>query len=293
MLTSAEVPPALVPAVELLTALVSHPGEALPDALSLACVRVVTWALEQGATATALAFAQAASMVLPEHGRAALEVGRIAFLRGDRARAETWLRRPIGLARTEGDGRAYALAYAELGDLYAVFGDEDRARSAYVRSLHTARRFGAYPVRGRALHGTGRLELRAGRYAEAERLFRRAAKPLADDELRAPALAHDLAEVAVRQHRHVDAAPSLERLLIGRTEPTARLRTMALLALCAAHAQDLTALGELWGRGLAPGGQCCGKRGQRRRADRPFTGGSTGWQPPPVQVSRRASAPLC
>lgn len=248
ILALTEVPPALVPAVALLTALVSHPGEALPDALSLACARVANWALEQSATATALAFAQAASMVLPKHGRPALEVGRIAFLRGDRARAETWLRRAIGLARTEGDGRTYALACAELGDLYAVHGDADRARSAYVRALRTARRFGAYPVRGRALHGIGRLELRAGRLAEAGRLFWRAAKPLTDDVLRAPALAHDLAEVAVRLGRYADAAPSLRELLVSRAEPTARVRTLALLALCAAHARQLPALSELWGQ---------------------------------------------
>lgn len=248
ILALTEVPPALGPAVELLTALVSHPGEALPDALSLACARVATWALKQSATATALAFAQAASTVQPQQGRAAIEVGRIASLRGDRARAETWLRRAIGLARTEGDGRAYALACAELGDLYAVLGDADRARSAYVRALRTARRFGAYPVRGRALHGAGRLELRARRLVEAERLFWRAAKPLADDELRAPALAHDVAEVAVRQGRYADAAPSLRELLISRPEPTARLRTLALLTLCAAHARQLPALSELWGQ---------------------------------------------
>jgi tetratricopeptide (TPR) repeat protein len=251
LLDSAEVPQELDAALGVLTGLVSFPGEASADAVTLACGRVARWAEVRGALATALAFAQAAYFVLPTQARLAYEAGRLAALRGDRVRADTWFRRTIGLARQEGDWNAFASAYAELGDLYAEEGDEPRARKAFVRAFRTARRQGIYPARGRALYGLGRLEYQAKRYAEAERLLRLAWRPLGNGHPLRPKVAYAVAELALRQGRHAEAHSALRRLVIACDSVADRLRMKALLALCASYAGDFAALGEWWAQAWA------------------------------------------
>jgi tetratricopeptide (TPR) repeat protein len=246
LLRAAKPPPPLAPALDVLAGLVAYPVEASADAVSLACERVARWAEARQAHSTALAFAQAAALALPESSRAAVEVGRLAAIAGDKPRAESWFRRAVALARREENRSTYALAWVELGDLYAGTGLERRARWAYTRAFRMARRTSVYTVRGRALWGVARLEMRAGRYAEAERALWKARRAFLEGDSLHAAFTHDRAEVAVWQGRGAEAAPMLRRLLIGREDPVDRLRTLALLALCAAQAGDTAAVGELW-----------------------------------------------
>jgi tetratricopeptide (TPR) repeat protein len=246
LLRAAQPPPPLGPALEVLARLLEGPAEVGADEVSLACERVARWAEARRARATALAFAQAAALTRPESGRVAVEVGRMAALAGDPTRAESWFRRAVALARREGDRSAYALAWVELGDLNAGLDLESRARRAYTRAFRMARRAGAYGARGRALWGAARLEMRAGRYPEAERALRRARSAFSEGHPLHAAFTHDLAEAATRQGRGAEAAPTLRGLLAGRDDPVDRLRTLALLALCAAQAGDTDGVSELW-----------------------------------------------
>jgi tetratricopeptide (TPR) repeat protein len=246
LLDAADAPRELAAALDVLAGLVAYPLEANAEAVSLACGRVARWAEQRKAHSTALAFGQGAALALPECSRAAVEVGRLAALRGDVPRAESWLRRAVGLARREPDRTTYALAWTELGDLFAGLHRDVRARRAYARAIRMARRAGASGVRGRALWGVGRLEIRAERYPEAGAAFHAARRSFPEGHPTRAAFMHDRAELAVRQGRGVDAAPALRRLLIAREEPADRLRTLALLALCAAQANNPTAVSEVW-----------------------------------------------
>ncbi|HYW09225.1 MAG TPA: hypothetical protein VE913_19860 [Longimicrobium sp.] len=246
LLRAAKPPPPLAPALDVLAGLVAYPVEASADAVSLACERVARWAEARQARNTALACAQAAALARPECSRAAVEVGRLAALAGDPARAESWFRRAVALARRENDRSTYALAWVELGDLSAGLGSESRARWAYTRGYRMARRAGVDALRGRALWGVARLEMRAERYTEAERALWKARRAFREGDPLHAAFTHDRAEVAVRQGRGAEAAPMFRRLLLRREDPVDRLRTLALLALCAAQAGDTASVSELW-----------------------------------------------
>ncbi|HYW09343.1 MAG TPA: hypothetical protein VE913_20450 [Longimicrobium sp.] len=246
LLRAAKPPPALAPALDVLAGLVAYPVEASADAVALACERVARWTEARPAHRTALAFAQAAALTRPECSRAAVEVGRLAALAGDASRAESWFRRAVALARREGDRSTYALAWVELGDLNAGLGLESRARWAYTRAYRMARRASVEAVRGRALWGVARLEMRAERYPEAERALWKARRAFREGDSLHAAFTHDRAELAVRQRRGPEAAPMLRRLLLRREDLVDRLRTLALLALCAAQAGDTAAVSELW-----------------------------------------------
>lgn len=241
LLDAAAPPPELAAALEVLTGILEYPAEVHPELVSMACGRVARWAEANGAIGTALAFAEEASVAAPSRGRPAVEAGRLAALRGEPERAEAWLRRAVTVCRSDegnesrGAGRTCATAWAELGDLYATQGDEARARRAYGKACWTGRRFGAEEALGRALWGMGRLELRAGHYAEAEHTLRAAARSRGDLHPEYPAIAHALAEACLRQGKTGEAAPALRELLPLRVVPMDELRTRALLCLAAAH----------------------------------------------------------
>ncbi|HEX8431484.1 MAG TPA: hypothetical protein VF625_09360, partial [Longimicrobium sp.] len=241
-LLDAAAPPAeLAAPLEVLMGILEYPAEVHPELVSMACGRVSRWAEANGAIGTALAFAEEASVAAPSRGRPAVEAGRLAALRGEPERAGAWLRRAVAVCRgDEGNesrsaGSTCAAAWAELGDLYAAQGDEAQARRAYGKASWAGRRFGADQALGRALWGIGRLELRAGHYAEAEHTLRAAARARGALHPEYPAITHALAEACLRQGNATDAAPALRELLPLRVVPMDELRTRALLCLAATH----------------------------------------------------------
>ncbi|HEX2081278.1 MAG TPA: tetratricopeptide repeat protein, partial [Longimicrobium sp.] len=100
---------------------------AAPDDVDLprlvhACRAIARWGERRGFTAVQLAFVQAAARLAPEHAQLAYAVGRLARDRGEYARAESWLRCAIRVARNT-DWHSYALAYLSLGTLYQHLGN--------------------------------------------------------------------------------------------------------------------------------------------------------------------------
>lgn len=257
ILEAADVPAELTAALDVLTGLVTHPADVHPDLASMACSRLARWAEASGSLATALAFGQAAALARPERGRLAVEVGRLAAECGDPARGEAWLRRAVGLCRREmgaashGATGAYARAWVELGNLYGARDEQDRARRAYVRAFRSSKRSGEREPRGQALWGLGRLDMRAGRYNEAEKVLRPALRLLRENFVARADVAHDLAEVWLRQGDAARAAPVLQRLLLERTTPGEQLRTLSLLCLAAAQCDDPSAASDAWHRAQA------------------------------------------
>jgi len=238
--------PALEVSLTTLAALVGAPASANPDIVSLVCLQVSQWAEARGAMATAMAYSQAAALTSPEDPAAALAAGMLALRWKRSARAETWLRRCIGLARRKGAWLPYAQAYVELGLLYARRGEGGPAYRYYVQALRAARRHGMMELRGIALHGLLRLTMRRGDLDEAERIGRAALRAFGRTHPRVGELLFDMSELWVRKEQYGRAIPVLQRLVPTRIDPVERAQTLAFLAHAAAGTGDLHLYQESW-----------------------------------------------
>ena len=246
LLHAAGVEPALEVSLATLAALVAHPDAANPEIVTLVCLQVSRWAQGRGATNTTLSFAQAGALASPEDAGAALQVGVLALHFRRFARAETWLRRTIGLARRRRDWASYAQAWVELGRLQTRRGDVDSARRALVKGIRASRRHGLLSIRAAALHGLFLLAMEAGEWDEAERFARLATRAYGRGSPRQPALQHDIARLWVHRGAFDRAVPALQRLLPTRVQPDDRVETLALLARAAGGAGNRLLYQEAW-----------------------------------------------
>jgi tetratricopeptide (TPR) repeat protein len=229
-----------------LAALVGAPDAAVAPVVTLACLEVARWAEARGATGTALSFAQAGALADPEDPEAALEVAELAVRARRDARAETWLRRTVGLARRAGAWDAYAAAYVGLGTVYARRAQPGPARRFLVKALRAARRHGLGERRGDALVCLFRIARDAGDAAEAERFARGAVRAYRRAHPAVPGVLHDLAALWVARDDFARALPLLQRLLPGRTDPAARVVTLSLAARAAAGLGERRVFEEAW-----------------------------------------------
>lgn len=100
--------------------LVTHTGvlraesEITREDMAAACGRISRRAEERGLPQTAVSFAQAAAVVVPESAAHAYRVGLLCRHNAEYTRAETWFRRAIVLSRNKDPG-AYALVHIGLG----------------------------------------------------------------------------------------------------------------------------------------------------------------------------------
>src|SRR5688500_9322316 len=222
MLAATGVDPALDVSLTTLAAVVGNPASASPEIVSLVCLEVSKWAHQRGCLGTAVAYAQAAALAAPAEAGAAVTAGTQALRWGRLARAETWLRRAIGLARRRRDWQSYATAYVELGGLYARREIGDTARRYYTQAMRAARRHGLLAIRGTALHGLFLLALRSGELHDAERYAKAAMRAYGRGHPRLPELLHDIAYLWVTRESFGRAIPLLQRLLVARTSPAER-----------------------------------------------------------------------
>lgn len=200
-----------------------------------ACRAVARWGERRGYTAVQLAFVQAAARLAPDHPRLAYAVGRLARDRSEYARAETWLRTSIRLARGR-DWHTYALAYLSLGTLYQQLGNLPAARALTQRGLRTTVRRRLRQLEGTAYHNlftiaTETLDFPAG-YDHAQAAFERygPAHP------RVPALVHDVGLFWILQGCFGRATQVLETVLPHMPHVADRVLGLANLARAAAAA---------------------------------------------------------
>ncbi|HEY0150588.1 MAG TPA: hypothetical protein VGB92_01245 [Longimicrobium sp.] len=92
----------------------AEPDGPEPERVAWACLCVTEWALESGAVAAGLAFAEAAARAWPDQGRYAWAAGRLLRAHGREEDAETWLRRAAQLAGRAGDWEGQARSLVEL-----------------------------------------------------------------------------------------------------------------------------------------------------------------------------------
>src|SRR4051794_36671092 len=238
--------PALEVSLTTLAALVGSPQTANPEIVSLVCIQVSRWADDRGAFATAMGYAQAAAQSLPMDAAPALAAGTLALRWRRSARAETWLRRAVGLARRRRQWEPYAQGYVELGTLYTRRGQTALAQRFFVQGVRAARRHGLIAVRGSALHGLLVLAMEAGALDDADRYARGAMRAYRRGHPRLPELVHDAAYLLVRRENYARAIPMLEKLLPTRVEPVERALTLAIFARAAAGAGNLELYQERW-----------------------------------------------
>lgn len=245
-LQNARADPALEVSLTSLVAIAGSPATVNPEIVSLVCIEISRWAQARGRMGTAIGFAQAAALASPVDPRPAYRVGYLALDWGRYARAETWLRRGIGLARRARDWQVYAEGYVDLAALYARRRQPLQARRHYTRAVRTARRHGLLPTRGAALHGLFLLSMDAGDLDEAERLARAAMRAYGRGHPRVTELLHDVAYLWVVRESYGRAIPLLQKLLATRTEPTERAITLAVLARAAAGSGERRLYQQAW-----------------------------------------------
>jgi tetratricopeptide (TPR) repeat protein len=244
--------PALDVSLRTLATVVSHAAQANPYVIGLVCMDVAEWARAQGAMGTAVWFAQAAAFAQPETPVPALAVGTLTVEWGRYRRAETWLRRAIGLARRAGDWESYSKAYAELGEVYVRTGRAAQAPRYYQQAAGLARRHGLREVRARALHGLLRTSLATGELDAADEYASGAQRAYGRAHPRLPDLHLDMAHLRVLRGQHARAVPLLRRHLASfPDDPARRALCHALLTHAAAALGDAPTYERQWAEAWA------------------------------------------
>ncbi len=235
------------PPLVTIARMVGAPGTARPEQVAMACHQIAHWADGQGALGTAIAFAQAAALSTPMDAGAAYAVGRLARRRAEYARAETWFRRAIALARQTGDWTSYCMAFSGLGNLYAQRGNFPAARRFQVRALRASRRHSLRQIQGVALHDLFVLASNAGAASDdAERYARLAYDAYGHDHPRLPALAQDIAWFWMDRGHFEPALDVFQALLPHMHRFEERLVVLANVARAAAGAGERRLFEETW-----------------------------------------------
>lgn len=225
-------------AMETLARMLESPAQADSEEVRSACEEVSRWAEENGLAATALAFAQAGALAAPRHAAAGLRVGVLARDRGEDARAETWFRRTIGLARQSKDWESYSRAFISLGNLYVRRGNLPVARHLHIRALRAARRHSFREIQGKALHNLFGIALEMGRPKEAESYARAALEAYGPEHPGVPLLAHDVAYFWTTLGHFSPALSVFQALLPVIRKPKHRVAVLGNLARAAGGTGD-------------------------------------------------------
>jgi tetratricopeptide (TPR) repeat protein len=215
--------------------LLAQPGDVDHRRLVHACRAVARWGERRGFPAVQLAFSQAAARLAPDHPQLAYAVGRLARDHGEYARAESWLRRAIRLARTT-DWHTYALAYLSLGTLYQQLGNLPAARAVTLRGYRTSVRRRVRALQGVALHNLFVIATEMLDFGRGQQYALAAYRHYGPEHPRFPMLVHDVGLFWILQGCFSRATTVLESVLSRLDLPSDRVLVMANLARAAAGA---------------------------------------------------------
>ena len=241
------------PEVQLESALMAlirmagSPESAREEQVALACQHVAHWADSHGHTGTAISFAQGAAVVLPADAATSYAVGRLARHRAEYARAETWYRRAVALARQSGDWSSYAMAFAGLGNLNMQRGNFPAARRFHLRALRSARRHSMRPLHGSALHDLFVIAAQTGRHSDdPERLAREAFEMYGPEHARLAHLAGDVAYFWMERGRFAPALTVFQALVHHMQRLEHRLGVLANMVRAAAGTGERRLFDQTW-----------------------------------------------
>ncbi len=219
--------------LDVLLAMVEDGSAATAEGVALACMRISQWAEERGASATALAFAEAAASAAPGYAAMAVAAGRLSRQKAEFARAESWYLRAMRLGRQSGDWDSYASALNGLARIQLQRGALPRGRKYLRRVLRTARRFGLRKPESDALHELFIAAAEGGNVAEAEGWARQSFEVQGPGHPELPRLAHDLAHFWVTQGYFARALVVM-RALLPYWEKNTRERLYIMADVCRA-----------------------------------------------------------
>lgn len=233
MIIATQPSPDLEEPLGVLARMLGEPTQISEEMVSLACRRVSQWADDEGLLTTALAFAQAAATVTPGDPGVAFAVGKLARRRAEYARAETWFRRTIALARQIGDWATYSQAFLGLGSMYQQRGNLPAARRFLVRSMRAAQRNSLHSIEGMALHDLFAVAGLADRPDEANQYARAAYEAYGPHHPAIARLAQDVAYWWIIQGHYAQALPVLESVLAHFPQPWDRMTVLGSIARAA------------------------------------------------------------
>lgn len=236
--------------LKVLAGMVGQPDAAREENVSLACRQISQWAEARGQLATSLAFAQSAAVVTPADPSGAYNVGRLARQRAENARAETWYRRTVALARQAGDWPTYALAFLGLGNLYKQRGNFPVARRFYERALRAAGRNSLHDIEGMSKHEMFGIAVETENTAEAHELARGAYEAYGPHHPLLPSLAHDIAYFWITQGYCDRALPVLRTLVKHFDDPSLRCGLAGNIGRAAGGAGDRDVFQSAWGEAV-------------------------------------------
>lgn len=226
--------------------MLAAPDSTSGEAVAQACTGIARWAEEQGHLNTALAYTQSASVAAPRNARLALAVGKLARRRGEAARAETWFRHTIMIARQIGDWESYSRAYIALGNMLIARGNLPAAGRMHIKALRAARRKGLQQIQGMALHDLFVIADEMGRDEQAEEYARQAFRAYGAGHPSLLALAHDIAYFWMQRGYFSQALDVFQRLEPAATESRARLLLTANIARAAAGVGNRELFRKAW-----------------------------------------------
>ncbi len=232
--------------LRVLLGMVERPTSIREDVVAEACAAIARWAEPRGATATALAFAEAAASTCPEDASLAFGAGRLARRHAEYPRAETWFLRAAGLGRRSGDWESYVMAWVGMGRIQAQRGNFSRARKSLMRGLRVARRRELRQVEGQALHYLCTAETEADNLAAAETWAKEVYRLYGPGHAYLPRVAHDLALIWSLQGFCTRAQAVFMALLPHFRQPTDRLFVLSNIVRAAGGAGDREAFDEAW-----------------------------------------------
>ncbi len=245
-LRDTELDPALEKPLRIIARVLRRDASISPQDLANACREVSGWADAQGKLGTALDFMQAAALATPHDAQAAYAVGRLARRRAEYARAESWFRHALVLARRNQDRAAHALTFVGLGNLYLQRGNFPAARKAFSGALKVARRHRLREIEAMACHDLFVISDQSNQPAEAEAFAADALHAYGAGHPKLPYLAHDVASSWMNQGQFARALPVLRTVLPHVRGRGDVLITLGNLARAGGAVGDATAFHEAW-----------------------------------------------
>ena len=229
------------------TAAVVLRGDAIHlEAVVTACRLVASWADDRGALGTALEFTTAAALLMPTDAELVHTVAWLARRRGEFARAESWYRQAIAVARRTHDWISLAGSYLGLGATFLQRGSHSAARQTLVRGIRAATRHSLWEERALLSHELARVAMRTERPAEAVRSGRAAFEAYGPGHPRLPQLAADLGIYWVRSGHFAEGRQVLSVMDPAEVELAQRLARAAAIARASAAVGDTRSFETAW-----------------------------------------------
>lgn len=225
---------------------IRNPATADPERVARACIAFSEWGLENGATGTALLFAEAAALAAPTNPRHAYVAGRLLRHQGALAGAELWLRRATRLAVWNGDREAQAFCLNSMGNLHQQAGRYTEAKTALAAALRVARKARLQEREAAALHDLLVMAVYTGDLAAGDEYARDAFAAYPAGHQNIPKLAADVAFLWAQQGNFARALQVFQALLPRFNEPDARLRITGYTARAAGAIGDTGAFRAAW-----------------------------------------------